>query len=110
MPTLEASGTQSATLDTEHTLSGAAITTNKFFELYVDLGNMALGDKTLIRVYYKCLTGGTERLFALIPIDHAPTEKFARSGAIASDISVKFTLEQTDGTGRDYAWKVLSWT
>ena len=108
MPTLESSATQSATLDTEHTL--ATITTNKFFELYVDVSNMALGDKLLIRAKYICLTAGAEQLFSMIPVDHVPTEKFVRSGPIASDISVKFTLEQTDGTGRNFPWKVLSWT
>jgi len=112
MPTLETSGTQTATLDTEHTLgpSGTEITTNKFFELWVDLGAMAFNDRTVFRVYLKCLTGGTERLAAQVPLWDAPTEKFFRSGPIPSDIWVRFTLEQTDGTGRSYPWKVLSWT
>jgi len=45
---LEASGTQAATISTEHTLS--TLTGAKVYTLFVDCANMADGDETEIRV------------------------------------------------------------
>mgnify|MGYP003481766265 FL=1 len=104
--TLEASGTQSATLDTEHTLTTE--TGVEVFELVVDLAAMVNGDITILRIYEKCLTGGTERLAFQATYAHTQSTNIVHSVPVPSDISWKATLEQTDGTGRSYPWKVLS--
>ena len=63
MPTLVGSGTQTATVTTEHTLDTE--TTNGVFVLVVDTAAMLSGatpDELELRIYYTCLTSGTERL------------------------------------------------
>lgn len=108
MPTLEASGTQTATLTTEHTLSGSAFTSNKTYVLVVDIAAMVNGETLELRAYSTCLSAGTERLMWYATYIHAQTEAIVMSAPLPSDISCKFTLEQNGGTGRAYPWKVLS--
>lgn len=105
--TLEASGTQTATIGTEHTLT--TLTGLKVYTFFVDCANMVDGDETELRVYYTVLTGGVERLmYPPMVIKNAQTSMIKQSLPIPSDISCKFTLKQTAGTGRNFAWKVLS--
>lgn len=108
MPTLEASGTQTATLTTEHTLNGGAFTSNKTYVLVVDISALVNGETLELRAYMTCLTAGTERLLWYATWIHAQTEAIVMSAPIPSDISCKFTLEQNGGTGRAFPWKVLS--
>lgn len=108
MPTLEASGTQTATLTTEHVLNSGAFTGNKIYVLVVDAAALANGETLELRAYYTCLTAGTERLMWYSTYVHAQSEDMIMSAPIPSDISVKFTLEQNGGTGRAFPWKVLS--
>ena len=104
---LESSGTQAATISTEHTL--ATLTGAKVYTLFVDCANMTDGDETEIRVYYTVLTAGAERLmYPPLVVRNAQSSMIKQSLPIPSDISCKFTLKQTAGTGRSYAWKVLS--
>ena len=106
------SNTQTAVVTTEHTLStmdfqGEAI------QLIVDLSNMAAGDVLELRVYQKVLAGGTSRVAGLYTFYGAQpadalifnSDKFMNE--IDSEEGLKFTLKQTFGTGRNYAWKVL---
>lgn len=105
--TLEASGTQAATISTEHTLS--TLTGQKVYTLFVDCAAMLDGDETELRVYYTTLSAGTERLmYPPLVVRNAPSSMVKQSLPIPSDISCKFTLKQTAGTGRSYPWKVLS--
>jgi len=104
--TLEASGTADVTLDSESTLS--TITDSGVYELVVDLDEMVNGDITIVRIYEKCLTGGTENLAFERTYAHVQAEPIIHSVPVPSDISWKATIEQTDGTARDYPWKVLS--
>lgn len=108
MPTLESSGTQAATITTEHTL--VSLTSNKTFVLVVDLVNMASGDTLALRIKTKVLTGGTLQVsYYQKYVDAQATDDIvAISIPIPSDIQADFTLEQTAGTGRNYPWKVLS--
>lgn len=107
MPTSPNNGTQTATIDTEHTL--ATVTTAGSYELLVDLTNLAADDVVLLRAYVKVLTGGSYRL-----VDRAafggpvtPTNKVARYYPIGVVYGVQYTLEQTDGTGRNFDWAVV---
>lgn len=101
-----ASGTQTATLDTEHTLS--TDTSNQTYVFVVDAAAMAVGDVLELYIYTKCLSGGTERLAYSIQYTDAQAEPMKYSVPVPADISFKATLKQTAGTGRAFPWKVLA--
>lgn len=103
---LEASGTQTATVTTEHTLS--TLTVDKVLVFEVDTANMVAGDVVELRVKGKTLTGGTERLYIFAAFYGAQNEPKKVCLPIKSDIEAVFTLKQTFGTGRQFAWKVNS--
>lgn len=106
MPSSKSNGSQSATLDTEHTLLDTTDAGN--YELTVDLNNMANGDVLVLRVYVKVRSAGTLRVVHEGVYAHAQgDEKVARSPVVASVHQYKATLEQTDGTGRSYNWEVV---
>lgn len=115
--TAYASGTQTATLTTEHFLSSPNVAGT--FTLHVDLSNMAVGDILELRVYQMILTGGTSRV-AYYARFEGPQP--ASGGLIAVSVPIsneltdtnalRFSLQQnriSGGTGRDYAWKVLKY-
>ena len=106
MPTSIASGTQTATITTEHTL--ATDTTNKTYVLVVDTAAMVNGDVLELRVYTIALTAGTERLAYFATYTHAQSCPMTYSVPVPADISCKVTLKQTAGTGRAFPWKLLS--
>lgn len=99
------SGTQSATLDTEHTLTTE--TTADIFVLVVNLTNMVASDITVLRIKTKVLSGGAAVLAFTKTFSGAQTEVVVYSEPVPSAHSIAFSLEQTDGTGRSYEWSVL---
>ena|SRR6266496_1072133 len=104
---LEASGTQTATIGTEHSL--ATLTGAKVYTLFVDCFNLVDGERVELRVYYTPLSAGTERLMhPVLVIENAQASPIKQSLPIPSDISCRFTLKQVTGTGRAFPWKVLS--
>lgn len=105
-PTVIACGTQTATINTEHVL--ATDTTCKNYVLVVDTGNLANGDTLELRLYTKVLSGGTERLVYLAVYVNAQGEPQKYSIPVPANISLKATLKQTAGTGRDFPWSLLS--
>lgn len=116
--TVQASGTQTATIGTEHTLNAAAFTTSGVYVLSVNTVNMALGDTLELRAYAKCLTGDTnpELIYmatyaqktgdGAAPGSSAQGEIYKISVPIPSPYSITFTLKQTAGTGRAFPWRV----
>lgn len=107
MPTSIGSGTQTATIGTEHTL-GSADTTNKTYVLVVDTAAMVALDVLELRVYTIALTAGTERLAYFQVYRDTQNEPMKYSVPVPADISCKATLKQTAGTGRAFPWKLLS--
>ena len=105
---VEASGTQTATLTTEHTL--ATIATTKFLQLMVDANALVAGETLTLRVKTKILSGGTTRLAQEMVLRgetmHSP---ILQSMPIPSNQEAVFTLRQDGGTGRAFPWKVMSW-
>lgn len=102
------SGSQTATISTEHTL--ATITTAGIYQLMTDLGNLAAGDIVELRAYGKARSGDTERLM-WGPVSYGPivpAQLLPPSPAIVTAVSLKFTLKQTTGTGRAFPWAVYS--
>ena len=113
-PTSEASGTQSATVTTEHTLRD--VTGAGTYQLIVDLGAMLAGDVTELRVYEAVLTGGTLRLVAFQMFAGAQeADKLEAHSAWFPNLNVdaaslRFTLKQTFGTSRSYPWEVRKYS
>ncbi len=105
--TLDASGTQTASINTEHTLRTS--TANGTFCFIVDLVNMASGDILELRIKTKVLSGSTQHGAYIWTYKDAQNSdnNVAVSVPIPSDIQAAFTLKQTAGTGRSFDWKVL---
>lgn len=102
--TVVGSGTQTAVLDTEHELY--ATTSSGHYSASVDLLNMATGDITIIRIYKKVLTGSSQTLIDSYTFSEAQTKKVLFVPFVCCPFGYRITLEQTDGTGRDYPWSV----
>lgn len=105
MVAVNTSGSQTATISTEHTLatlSGAGV-----FVLCVDLANLAANDIVEFRIYGKADTGDTERLLhrgLYGPI--AVGTPLVQSVPIVSPHHFKATLLQSAGTGRAFPWAI----
>lgn len=111
--TAHASGTQAATIGSEHTLSDVAIAGT--FTLHVDKNAMAGGDTLELRAYQMVLTGTTRRVAYMQSYSGAQSvdDQIAISVPISNELAdagaVRFTLTQTAGTGRSFPWKVLKY-
>ena len=109
-----ASGTQTATVGTEHFLS--SVSAKGEFQLVVDTTNMVDGDATELRIYRVPLTGGTptaadfKGYYGAQPAHEIVKESPYVSNDLTDTQSLRFSLKQTFGTGRDFAWKVLKRT
>ena len=99
------SGTQTATLDTEHTLDTE--TDAGVYVLVIDTSNMAAGDITILRIKTKDKSGGTSRLAYSATYANIQGEPHKYSVPVPIDTEIVCTLEQTDGTGRNYDWNLL---
>lgn len=98
------SGTQTATITTEHSLTTQ--TTADVFVLVVNVTNMAAGDTLELRSKTKVLTGGAAALADLVTLTGAQTEMVVWL-EVPSAHSAEFTLKQTVGTGRSFEWALL---
>jgi hypothetical protein len=102
-------GTQTATLTTEHEL--LSINTAGVYIINVDCSLMQAGDITELRVYQIAITGGTEQEVLYGRFEGAQIEKMKKSipvsNALTDSGSVRFTLKQLVGTGRNYYWSVV---
>lgn len=103
------SGTQTATIDTEHTL--ATITTAGVFQLLVDVVNMVDGDELELRIDIKVLTGSTARTIfhATYAHEQGVDANVVISPPIPSVYSIAFTLLQDVGTGRSFDWAIYEY-
>jgi hypothetical protein len=108
MPISEhASGTQAATVGTEHTLNTTSPdTTDGAYQLVVDLSAMALGDKVELRIKEKALSAGTQRQAVVFTFANAQTDALFISPAVLLLHGWDMTLKQTAGTGRSFPWSI----
>ncbi len=106
-----ASGTQSATVTTEHFLS--SINVGGVFSLTVDTVNMVALDVLELRAYQMVLTGGTQRKTLFVAYYGAqPAEDLIKvsiplSNELTDANALRFSLLQSFGTSRNFPWKVL---
>lgn len=111
--TAHATGTQTATVTTEHFLSSPNVAGT--FTLHVDTNQMQAGDVLVLRVYQMVLTGGTTRVAYVARFEGAqPADDMIKisvpiSNELTDTNSLRFSLTQTHGTSRDYPWKVLKY-
>lgn len=117
--TVQTTGTQTATINTEHTLVNANATAG-VWQLTVDLSNMAVGDTLELRAFVKTLTGDTNPKLAFYaqfadvrgdgaaPGSAANGEVVVDSPPITSPYAISFTLKQTAGTGRSFNWRAVT--
>lgn len=101
---VDASGTQTATIGTEHVLD--TISTNATYVLWVDTVNMALSDLLELRIYYE-VDAATERQSWKGTYQNVQLNPGKVSPPVPMTNAGKFTLKQTAGTGRTYPWQVL---
>lgn len=108
-----ASGTQAATVTTEHFLSSP--NAQGSYQLKVDLNAMLANDVVELRVYAMGITGGASRLFGIWTYYGVrPTnEKFALvpEAPLLNDLTdtnaLRFSLTQSFGTSRSFPWAVM---
>ena len=103
--------TQTASIGTEHFV--ADVNAAGVYTFHVDLSGMLAGDYLELRIYQMVLTGGTARVAYLYafqgvqPADGYIAISVPVSNELTDSQSLRFSLKQTLGTGRDFAWKVL---
>lgn len=108
-PTVLASGTQTATLTTEHTLNdttGAG--TAGYYQLVVDTNALLVGEDLELLVYEPALAAGTLRVVERIFLTGGLGDPLMKSAVHACTHGAKFTLKQTGGTGRAFPWEARS--
>ncbi len=101
---VESSGSQTATIGTEHTL--ASPTTAGVRQLCVDLTNLVNGETVELRINRKTLTAGTIRTWQVAVFSHLQAQPIVISVPMPSTFGGTFTLKQTAGTGRVFDWTV----
>lgn len=105
MATQHASGTQAATVTTEHTLGTDPDLTAGVFQLAVDLTNMVRGDALELRVYDKMTgTGDSQVVLKLWHFVGEQNDLGWESEAFILIHGWKMTLKQTTGTSRNFKW------
>lgn len=106
-----ASGTQTATVTTEHQLADTAAAGIYTFE--VDCNAMVAGDVLELRVYKMILTAGTSRVvfvgffYGAQATDDLVKVSVPVTNELTDSTSLRFSLKQTFGTGRAFPWKVV---
>lgn len=97
------SGTQSATLDTIHSLNNE--TTFGVYQCYWNLTNLAKGDVVRCFITTKVLTGDSEEIiFEGVYANDMSNSPIVCSPPFVSEFSCTMKLEQTDGTGRSFPY------
>lgn len=112
--TVFTSGTQTATIGTEHLYN---VNAAGVYTFHVDTSAMAAGDVLELRAYQIVLASGTARVIAFA--QYAGAQNADADGIIKMSVpigndltdtqSLSFSLKQTFGTGRAYPYKVLKY-
>lgn len=98
-------GSQTCTIDTEHTLTGAE-TTAIAIQLWLDLTALVMGDVLRVKVKSKARSADTQRVVFQDVIAFAPTEPAWVAPLVIVGHDWDVSIEQTDGTGRAIPWSI----
>ena len=101
--TVDSSGSQTATITTEHVL--ATPTTVATYVFFVDTVNLVNGDLVELRAY-DMVDGSNYREVFKLTYQHAQGRNGKVFPPVAVTTQAKFTLKQTAGTGRAFPWSV----
>lgn len=101
-----ATGSQTASIGTEHSLVTSPETTDGVYCLVLDLANMAKSDILEIRFYEKARGADTQRLLFLDTLANAQTELLWMSPSVILMNGWNMTIKQTAGTGRAFPWSI----
>lgn len=107
-PTIKSSGTQSASISTEHSLLDT--TDAGVYVFAVDKNAMANDDVVELRIKTKVLSGGTKRVMYKKTYKHAQSvdDLISMSVAVVVPNGAEFTLKQIAGTGRSFPWAIYA--
>ena len=100
---VDSSGSQTATITTEHSL--ATPTTIATYVFSVDTVNMVLGDTLELRVY-DMVDATNYREVWMLTYQHVQATHGKVFPPLAVTTQAKFTLKQTAGTGRAFPWSI----
>lgn len=106
---VKTSGSQTATVTTEHDL--ATVTDAGVYQLAVDVANMTGGstpDILELRIYGKARSSDTERLLKAYSLVGAQSETLFVAPALISPHHMRCTLKQAQGTGRAFPWAIYT--
>jgi hypothetical protein len=118
--TVKASGTQLAVIGTEHSLNAGSFIDSGMYMVNVNTRNMLAADVLELRAYVKILTGDAQEYLAYsasfagvqgdaaAPGSSAKGDVTKHSIPVPSPYSLRFTLKQTAGTGRNFDWSVVT--
>jgi hypothetical protein len=101
--TVDSSGSQTATIGTEHTLDSP--TTAATYVFSVDTVNLTLGDLLELRCY-DMVDGTNLRQMWKATYQHGQINNAKVSPPLAVTTEAQFTLKQVAGTGRAFPWSV----
>lgn len=105
-----ASGSQTATLATDHTLTTTTSPTGgAVYLLRVDVRNLANGERLTLSITTKARSGDTAGLLYSMTIAHAQSELLKDSPAIPvpAGVDIVAVLRQENGTGRAFPWALF---
>lgn len=74
----------------------------------IDCTNMAAGDVTILRAYYRIAAGGNLRKKDEVTLNGAQDPALKNIILEPNRYGIQVTLEQTAGTNRDYDWEVVT--
>lgn len=106
---VKTSGSQAATVTTEHTL--ATVTDPGVYQAAIDVSDLVNGstpDLLEIRIYGKARSSDTERLIKVWSLIGLQTEALWLSPPFISPHSYKLTINQTQGTSRTFEWAIYN--
>jgi hypothetical protein len=101
-----ATGSQAATVTTEHFLGTDPDTTDGVFQFFIDVAAMVLLDILEIRIYEKARSGDTARPMHVWRLAHAQTDTLWVSPTLILMHGWRFSIKQTAGTSRTFLWSI----
>lgn len=105
MAVVESSGTQTASIGTEHTVFTVA-TGYKTRTFNVDVGALAATEVLEVRVYSPVIAAGAVQLARLVTFTGTVSEPNTQGLPFLVQPTGFFTIKQTSGTGRSFPWTV----